>query len=205
MNQNYLDKIRSFEGYTPKAAWDYQQQSNGFGTKARFAGETIGRAEAEHRFRAEIGAAQAAVKRFAPNLDEGAAAALTSLTFNAGPGWMKAGLGEAVKEGDMGAASVIFKKYVKAGGETLPGLVRRREAEAAWFAASERTMTAAMTTPPEAGTSVVAGLRNGAITSRPVSPVGTVTQLMAMLESIRFAALLEPPEPPEKTSKARAV
>ena len=34
MQQAYLDAIKSFEGFTPKATWDYAQHSNGFGTKA---------------------------------------------------------------------------------------------------------------------------------------------------------------------------
>ncbi|MGI9411865.1 MAG: lysozyme, partial [Hyphomicrobiaceae bacterium] len=73
------------------------------------------------------------VERFAPGLDEGAKHALTSLTFNAGPGWMNDGLGQAIQQGDLEKARSIFLQYNKADGEVLPGLVKRRLVEASWF------------------------------------------------------------------------
>lgn len=133
MKTQYLDAIRSFEGFTERAAWDYKQYSSGYGTRARFAGEVIDKAEAELRFQTEIAKAREAVMRFAPALDDGSTAALTSLTHNAGTGWMRSGLGQAIKSGDITAAKAIFQRYVHAGGEVLPGLVRRRVAEAEWF------------------------------------------------------------------------
>lgn len=133
MHSYYLDAIRNFEGFTPKASWDYAQFSNGYGTRARFDGEVIDRAEAERRFKAEISQARAIVERAAPHIDEGTKAALTSLTYNAGTAWIGSGLGEAVRAGDLDSAREIFQKYNKAGGEVLPGLVRRRAAEAQWI------------------------------------------------------------------------
>ena len=55
MHHSYLDAIKSFEGYTPKAQWDYAQFSNGYGTKALYPGEAITPEEAEKRFAAEGG------------------------------------------------------------------------------------------------------------------------------------------------------
>ena len=133
MHSFYLDAIRTFEGYTPQASWDYAQYSNGFGTKAQFPGEVIDRAEAERRFRSEVADARAIVEKAAPDVDEGTKAALTSLTYNAGTGWIGSGLGEAVRSGDLDAARDIFMKYNKAGGEVLPGLVNRRTQEALWI------------------------------------------------------------------------
>lgn len=133
MHSYYLDAIRNFEGFAPKASWDYAQFSNGYGTRARFDGEVISRAEAERRFRAEIADARDIVERAAPHVDEGTKAALTSLTYNAGTAWIGSGLGEAVKAGDLDQVREIFQKYNKAGGEVLPGLVRRRTAEAQWI------------------------------------------------------------------------
>lgn len=133
MHSYYLDAIRNFEGFTPKASWDYAQFSNGYGTRARFDGEVIGQAEAERRFRAEIAEARTIVERTAPHVDEGTKAALTSLTYNAGTAWTKSGLGEAVKAGDLDQVREIFQKYNKAGGDVLPGLVRRRAEEAQWI------------------------------------------------------------------------
>lgn len=133
MQSYYLDQIRSFEGYAPKAEWDYAQFTNGYGTRARYAGEVITKAEAEQRFRAEIQEARAIVEKAAPNVDEGTKAALTSLTYNAGSSWVKDGLGEAVRSGDLSRAREIFVQYNKAGGDVLQGLVNRRLKEAAWI------------------------------------------------------------------------
>jgi lysozyme len=133
MHSFYLDAIRNFEGYTPQAQWDYAQFSNGYGTRARYAGEVIDKTEAERRFQTEVSQARSIVEKAAPGLDEGTKAALTSLTYNAGSAWIKSGLGDAVRNGDLEAARDIFLKYNKAGGEVLPGLANRRAQEALWI------------------------------------------------------------------------
>lgn len=137
MQSVYLDQIKSFEGYTPKAQWDYAQFTNGYGTRARYAGEVITKAEAEQRFRSEIAEARSIVEKAAPDVDEGTKAALTSLTYNAGSSWVKSGLGDAVRSGDLDRAREIFVQYNKAGGEVLPGLVNRRLQEAAWIGSAD--------------------------------------------------------------------
>src|SRR5262245_23060639 len=114
MHSYYLDAIRNFEGFTPQAKWDYAQLSNGYGTRAKFAGEVIDKAEAESRFRSEVSAARSIVEKAAPHVDEGTKAALTSLTYNAGSAWIQSGLGDAVRGGDLGAVRDIFQKYNKA-------------------------------------------------------------------------------------------
>ncbi|MCB1485320.1 MAG: lysozyme, partial [Hyphomicrobiaceae bacterium] len=139
MQTSYLDAIKRFEGFSAKAKWDYAQNTNGYGTKARFAGETITTEEAERRFQAEIAKSEALVDKFAPNVDEGTRAALTSLTFNAGTGWMNAGLGDAVRAGDLGEVRRIFVQYDKAGNQSLPGLTARRLAEVAWIGGEHST------------------------------------------------------------------
>jgi len=130
---NYLGQIKQFEGFAPRAQWDYAQNSNGYGTKARYPGEVIDRAEAERRFQAEIANARSSVERFAPNAPEGVKQALTSLTYNSGTKWTNGGLGQAVQSGDYDAARQRFLQYDKAGGDVLPGLHNRRVAEASWF------------------------------------------------------------------------
>ena len=130
---SYLDAIKQFEGYTAKARWDYAQNSNGYGTRARFAGEVIDQAEAERRFSDEIKKATDFVDKFAPGLDDGSRAALTSLTYNAGTAWTKSGLGQAVASGDLDTARSLFLQYNKAGGNVLDGLVQRRLQEVEWF------------------------------------------------------------------------
>jgi lysozyme len=137
MKISYLETIKRFEGFAPEAKWDFAQHSNGYGTKALYPGEVITKSEAEQRFAAEIGIARAAVARFVPGLDEGTEAALTSLTFNAGPGWMRAGLGAAIKAGDLESAKRLFVQYVNAGGQRLAGLEARRAAEVQWIGQSQ--------------------------------------------------------------------
>jgi lysozyme len=137
VHPTYLDAIRGFEGFTAKADWDYAQFTNGYGTRAKHPGEVIDKAEADRRFKAEIAEARAIVERHAANASEGTKAALTSLTFNAGDKWIRSGLGEAVRSGDMERVREIFVQYNKAGGEVLPGLARRRLAEAAWIGAPQ--------------------------------------------------------------------
>ena len=144
MHEKYLNAIKSFEGYTPRAKWDYAQNSNGYGTNALHAGESIDRAEADRRFRAEIEQARSVVERHAQGWDEGTKAALTSLTFNTGTRWTSAGLGDAVRNFDIDAVEKIFLTYTKAGGEILPGLVKRRLAEVGWI----RQATNPPATPP---------------------------------------------------------
>jgi GH24 family phage-related lysozyme (muramidase) len=153
MREEYLIAIRKFEGFATRAAWDYKQASSGYGTRANFVGEVIDRAEAEKRFRTEISEAHRAVKKFAPNLDEGSAAALTSLTFNAGTSWMKSGLGAAVKSSDLESVRAIIMEYNKAGGKVLPGLVNRRSAEANWIG---NAGVAQPNSPSEVGSSAAA-------------------------------------------------
>lgn len=141
MDSRYLDLIKRFEGYQAQAKWDYAQFTNGYGTKAAYAGEVIDRAEADRRFHDELSKAAELVDRFAPGLDGGTRAALTSLTFNAGTKWMQSGLGAAVRGGDLDQARDIFVQYTKAGGEELSGLVMRRLEEVTWFENGQGAVT----------------------------------------------------------------
>jgi lysozyme len=133
LDPSYLDAIKKFEGFSAEARWDYAQDSNGYGTRARYAGEVIDKAEADRRFAGEIKKAADFVDRFAPGLDDGSRAALTSLTYNAGTAWTQGGLGEAVSSGNMDKARSLFLQYHKAGGAAVDGLVQRRLQEVAWF------------------------------------------------------------------------
>jgi len=137
LDPQYLDAIKGFEGYSPNAAWDYKQSSSGYGTKAQAGDENLPpdqlKAIHEQRYQEEIAKAAAHVDSVNPNLPAGARAALVSLTYNAGPGWAQSGLGEMVRAGDLEGAATRFLQYNKAGGEVNPGLVARRQKEAAWF------------------------------------------------------------------------
>lgn len=133
LGDQYDTAIKGFEGFAPRASWDYKQNSVGWGTRARAPNETIDQAEAQRRYDEEIAKAHGIVKSFAPNVDHGTAAALTSLTFNAGDDWTRSGLGNAIKTGDLDRARASFLQYVNAGGQPLDGLRKRRAAEVAWI------------------------------------------------------------------------
>lgn len=184
MHSFYLDAIRSFEGFTPTATADYAQVSNGYGTKALYPGEVIDKAEAERRFHGEIDQARSIVEANAPHLDEGTKAALTSLTYNTGTAWVRSGLGDAVRRGDLQDVREIFQQYNKAGGQVLPGLVSRRSQEALWIGNPEIVASAAARQSPVVSaaladdvrsvssganvpTSTLAGPQLGAATSLP--------------------------------------
>ncbi len=133
VDPSYLDAIKQFEGYSGEARWDYAQNSNGYGTRAKYAGEVIDKAEADRRFSGEVQKAADFVDKFAPGLDDGSKAALTSLTYNTGTAWTQSGLGQAVSSGDLDKAKSLFLQYNKAGGAVVDGLVQRRLQEVAWF------------------------------------------------------------------------
>ncbi len=134
----YVDAIKQFEGYAPKAQWDYKQHSVGYGSKATYPGEELSREEAAARLDTDLTNAAGPVDKAFPELPEGARAALISLTHNAGSGWINGGLGAAVRAGDWGTASNIFQQYTRAGGQVLPGLVSRRGQEATWLTGAQQ-------------------------------------------------------------------
>jgi len=208
MTTDYLGMIKRFEGFAARATWDYSQHTNGYGTRARHAGEVIGPEEAERRFSGEIAAAQAFVDRVAPEVDDGTRAALSSLTFNTGTRWAKSGLGDAIRRGDLVAARDLFLQYDKAGGEPLAGLTKRRAIEAGWIGIGSGSASsgwavsqdAASTDPP---TLIATTSRTAPRTPQATSPGPTATLpigpglcevLMIALEGTRRAESRREPE-----------
>ncbi|HTO28611.1 MAG TPA: lysozyme, partial [Devosia sp.] len=149
LGDNYLDAIRGFEGFNPKPYWDYRQWTSGYGTRASGPGDTVDRAEADRRLNTELGNAASRVDSLGVPMSPGQRAALSSLTFNAGPSWMNSGLGAAVRSGDWDTARQRFLQYVNAGGQPLEGLRNRRMAEAQWFDEQpQQPQPAAQPAPP---------------------------------------------------------
>ncbi len=187
ISPSYLSEIKRFEGFTPKAKWDYAQYSNGYGTVARHPGEVITVEEAERRFRGEIGKSYEIVQKFAPQVDDGTKAALTSLTYNAGTAWMKSGLGSAIRSGDMAKARELFVQYVNAGGEKLPGLVARRTAEVEWIGNATGKLdgqTVAANTAPANAASTYLEPRVAAQSEQGVQAVAALRQQLAQLPPV---------------------
>jgi GH24 family phage-related lysozyme (muramidase) len=132
----FLSAIKSSEGFSATAKPDYKQLSSGYGTRAKFEGETIDRAEADRRFNTAIEEATKIVDSVNPNLDAGTRAALVSLSYNAGPAWATSGLGDRIRAGDLAGAKEKFLEYSRAGGVENEGLAARRYREASWFGKS---------------------------------------------------------------------
>jgi GH24 family phage-related lysozyme (muramidase) len=133
IDQALINAVKKFEGFSAKAYGDFKQYSIGYGTKATSPDEVITEAEAEKRLLVELGHAQQAVEKFAPEAPIGAKQALTDLTYNSGTAWESAGLGQLVKSGDWAGAKARILQYNHAGGDVNAGLTARREAEASWF------------------------------------------------------------------------
>lgn len=194
MHQSYLSAIKTFEGFTSQAKWDYAQHSNGFGTKALYPGESITPEEADRRFAAEIAVARGIVEKHAAGWDEGTKAALTSLTFNAGTKWISSGLGDAVRSGDIETVRERFVQYSKAQGEVLPGLLKRRLAEVDWIgsgsAGAAPTVQAATLTQSAtpSQTAVVEPTRETGSAS--ASPLVTAAMEPAVIDRREVAATL---------------
>jgi GH24 family phage-related lysozyme (muramidase) len=133
VDQGLVNAVKKFEGFAAKAAWDYKQYTNGYGTKALSATEVIDEAEAEKRLAVEIGKAAHSVETFAPDAPLGVKQALTDLTYNAGFGWSERSLGAAVKAKKWDTVKADILLYNHDGGQVLDGLTKRREAEVAWI------------------------------------------------------------------------
>ena len=100
-----------------------------------FEGMVIDHAQAEQFLREDVRSAEAAVKRFVHvELTQHEFDALVDFTFNCGAGNLQhSTLLRLVNEGHFAEASQHFGDWVKGGGHVLPGLVRRRHAEAVLF------------------------------------------------------------------------
>jgi GH24 family phage-related lysozyme (muramidase) len=156
--EDYIKRIKGLEGFTPKAQWDYKQYSGGYGTRAQ-PGQTFTPETADAALRSELEKAGGYVSGLGVQMTPQQEAALTSLTFNAGPGWMNSGLGQAVKSGDWDTAKQRFAQYNRAGGQFNQGLANRRAQELAWLDEAA---------PSAPGPVNVA--QNGAINSQPFAP-----------------------------------
>ena len=101
-------------------------------------GLTITEPEAERLLRGDLAEAIACVCRaVAARIEQHHFDALVDFCFNAGRGsFLESTLLRKVNLGDFAGAAAQFGEWVHAGGEVVPGLVRRREAEARMFAAS---------------------------------------------------------------------
>lgn len=132
-----VDLIKGFEGLRLAA---YQDSAGvwtiGYGhTGGVQPGDRITTAEAEQLLRQDTAWAQQAVRDLVRvPLSQGQFDALTSFTFNLGAGALESStLLRKLNAGDAAGAQAEFGRWIHADGQVLPGLVRRRAAEAALF------------------------------------------------------------------------
>lgn len=135
-SQECVAFIKRMEGFLKYPVWDYAQYSVGYGCRCGKDDYPNGitEEEAERLLKKELANAEAAVNRFGSYRQQ-QFDALVSFSYNVGAGWMQNPnyqiyqLAKGAKYSDAEVLS-IFKAWNHAGGEELPGLTRRREAEA---------------------------------------------------------------------------
>jgi len=129
ITQGGIDLIKSFEGFDPVAKWDFHQYTNGYGTRAQYAGERITRDEAERRIMNEMSKVDNYLSSVITNQNLSPAhwAALISAGYNLGEGSLsKHGIVDAINRGDMNGAANLLRPLCHAGGKVNSVLVSRR-------------------------------------------------------------------------------
>jgi len=148
INADGLNIVKQFEGCELTA---YQDSVGvwtiGYGHTAMagpptvYAGQTITKAEAEEILKRDLNKFENGVRdlvKVSVNSDQ--FSALVSFSFNVGLGALAdSTLLRKLNAGDYQGAANEFPRWVKAGGQTLPGLVRRRNAEQALFLGQDYT------------------------------------------------------------------
>ena len=132
-----LSLIKKFEGLELKA---YQCAAGvwtiGYGhTKGVFEGQTIKKAEADEMLVVEMEEYEKAVNDAVTiSIDQCMFDALVSWTYNLGPSNLNAStMLKVLNSGDYDGVPEQIKRWNKAGGKVLEGLIRRRNAEALLF------------------------------------------------------------------------
>lgn len=134
INAAGLSLVQSFEGLRLQAYRDaVGVWTIGYGHTAGVkAGQTITEAQATKFLLADLADAENAVERFVTvPLNDNQFAALVSFTFNCGvEAFRRSTLRKKLNARDYDAVPGQLARWVKGAGKTLPGLVRRRKAEA---------------------------------------------------------------------------
>ena len=136
-----LALIKKFEGCELEA---YQCSAGvwtiGYGhTKGVQPGDTWSQSHAEHMLEVELEEYQSYINKYVTvNLSQNQFDALVSWVYNLGPNNLKAStLLKVLNSGDYEGVPAQIRRWNKAGGVVLDGLIRRREAEALLFIGRE--------------------------------------------------------------------
>lgn len=140
MNQAGIDLLKHFEGFCgaayPDPATGGDPWTIGYGfTKCVQPGDRITLQDAEDRLKVEMAEFEGGVLALCTRLPTpNQLAALVCLAYNIGLGaFKKSTVLRKHNNGETYAAAGAFLMWVKAAGKTMPGLVRRREAERALY------------------------------------------------------------------------
>jgi len=132
-----LDLIKHFEGCELKAYWcPAGVLTIGYGHTADVEeGDEIEQGDADRLLEADLEEFEHYVLQLVdPELTQNQFDAIVAWTFNLGPGNLKEStLLKRLNERDFDDVPYQIRRWTKAGGKELPGLVRRREAEALLF------------------------------------------------------------------------
>jgi lysozyme len=138
ISQRGVDLIKSFEGLELTAYVDpVGVLTIGYGSTGAHVkpGMTITPNQAEKLLRDDLTRFEACVDKAVSDLSDNRFAACVSLAFNIGCDAFKgSSVCRFARAGDHGAAQRSFALWNKASGRVLPGLVRRRAAEAELYA-----------------------------------------------------------------------
>ena len=144
VSQDCVDRIKKIEGFHAIPYWDYSQWTVGFGSTCpsdkleKYKAEGIPMEEANRLMMEQLAKFEESVNSFADDknlqLTQGQFDALVSMTYNLGTGMLyNSGnrVYQAIINGATGNDLIFaFSIYCTAGGEFLPGLMRRRLVEA---------------------------------------------------------------------------
>lgn len=132
---NAADLCRRFEGlrlkayYCPAGVLTIGYGATGPDIKP---GMVVTQEWAEERLQRDLRIAKASALRYCPNLTDGPLEAITDFVFNLGAGRLAAStLRKRLNAEDWEGSKGELAKWVWGGGRKLPGLVIRRQAEAA--------------------------------------------------------------------------
>ena len=143
-----VEILKKEEGFSAKPYWDYAQYTVGYGTRCpddmyeEYSKNGISEEDAELLLRNYLAATENTINKkfidqYGLTLTQGQFDALITFTYNCGSGWIsKTGdrFFNAVKNGATGSELInAFSLWCTAGGQILPGLVRRRLCEANMF------------------------------------------------------------------------
>jgi len=148
VSDDMVNVLKQEEGFASKPYWDYGQWTVGYGTRCpddmvdEYKENGISEEAAETLLRnylvnTEYTINKKFIDKYNLTLTQGQFDALVSFTYNCGSAWIYETSGtfhNAVRKGATGSELIrAFSLWCTAGGQILPGLVRRRLSEASMF------------------------------------------------------------------------